>query len=1103
MQKLLDPEAEQRNYDAPGNIDSDPLEALYNAPSADTSGSSRIADAKELEALYNTPSADTSGSSRLADAKELANREADSGDDSAYGPSALDDFRARGLNYTGGKDGQELKFKSSSNMKKRLSIAATALGVGAGSATIFFMTMLPLKIMSMVNMIESRAFAATASALENAENRLVSDYIAKHVMSALGTPGCKKTIDPTCVVTVNGDGPVSKLYKAWSQNKLQYELATKYGIVIGKENGKFIMSINGHSVGNDAQFNDLRSGKITLADLDGKEVGRKEIRHAVRNAVKEGTKWDRTYKRYQYGNMLHKRYGLWRCVIICDPLDDFLDAYDAKVLSGKARVIQKVSGVVGQSYGLILECISDPKFCDTKISPTTDGTEPKSEVQKNLESKMTAYRAAHGSEKLATLVERAKGISELGPGGYLTREIVGSLADRFGGDLVTKEAAKKAVSKAIPIVGWIAFGVQVEQFVYHAPGFIRGVRYATSATAAASTFVMYQSAAAEVRRGHDDMTELGALSDTLSDGQDMTSHPMYGIYSEKPTVVSAPSLIASLFSGRASASTPTGYSFKCDDGSPVPAGKLICPEEDFLNAGPLINLVTAAEKNEYLSTIFSKPFYDFINSILGAVLQVWNGLLSIPTTIMMWSGCTQLDAANSVGDYLTGVFSGGKVTKNPYTVSCKQIEQWIGEQAQGIIKWLADGLLPNQWLNLSGGRLFSMSIAGAEVTAEKSATLSLGASGLTDSQYLGIQNQRIQDDEYDFNHKSFYARVTDRDTPYSLVSRVAMGVPGPSSLADRSIASIFTNPFSRIGSAIASLSPQKTAFAALPASSASPFGIKHVGYTDAQIPSDPEGYWNSNCEGRDYVKDYMSSMEQDPDTAEAMPTKPEPCMLLATAISVGGAMFDASFIPADAANNSPPGAAGSSIDTANLFNASDSVSCASGTNDLGVQDGYSDGKKVAIRVCAIPGFASSSSESNPGNSFFIQGAGGDVVVNSRVSGAWLALFNAAKASGVTMSAASGFRSNSHQSQLCGGTCDGSMVARPGYSPHQMGLAIDFNGPTASNGGAQTCAARVTQPGNPTWDWLEKNAAKFGFKQYSAESWHWDPLPMPNRCGGGT
>jgi len=128
-----------------------------------------------------------------------------------------------------------------------------------------------------------------------------------------------------------------------------------------------------------------------------------------------------------------------------------------------------------------------------------------------------------------------------------------------------------------------------------------------------------------------------------------------------------------------------------------------------------------------------------------------------------------------------------------------------------------------------------------------------------------------------------------------------------------------------------------------------------------------------------------------------------------------------------------------------------------------------------------------------------------VNVNSRVAGAWLALVNDAKAAGISLAATSSFRSMSNQQGLCqkDARCsngDYTMTAKPGYSSHQAGVAIDFGSGMSGITGGSTCSTRAKAPNSPAWVWLRDNAEHYGFKQYSAEAWHWDALPSGNRCG---
>lgn len=166
------------------------------------------------------------------------------------------------------------------------------------------------------------------------------------------------------------------------------------------------------------------------------------------------------------------------------------------------------------------------------------------------------------------------------------------------------------------------------------------------------------------------------------------------------------------------------------------------------------------------------------------------------------------------------------------------------------------------------------------------------------------------------------------------------------------------------------------------------------------------------------------------------------------------------------------------VDVANIKEPSINIDCAPGTKDVGIHDGYTEGRKVKIRVCAVSNITSTSEESNGG--YGVSGANGKLVVNSRVSGAVYAMVEAAKKDGVTLSAASGFRTMQHQQDLC--PCNGVDVAIPGTSNHQLGVAVDFG-----SGGV------LIEKGSAMWNWLDKNASKFDFLPYSYEPWHWSPL----------
>ncbi|NYI76019.1 M15 family metallopeptidase [Nocardioides panzhihuensis] len=178
--------------------------------------------------------------------------------------------------------------------------------------------------------------------------------------------------------------------------------------------------------------------------------------------------------------------------------------------------------------------------------------------------------------------------------------------------------------------------------------------------------------------------------------------------------------------------------------------------------------------------------------------------------------------------------------------------------------------------------------------------------------------------------------------------------------------------------------------------------------------------------------------------------------------------------------------------------------CAPGTRDLGEGEGYDLGKLIPVRLCAVEGLPNTGTESTKGDSYYIDGSEGLTVVNARISGAAAALVKKAEKQGVDLIASSSFRTMKKQRALCkedatGGcpTGDYALTAQPGHSSHQLGIAIDFEEPSATGG--KTCATRASEPTSEVWSFLNKTALAFGLKQYSVEAWHWDAYGGKDRC----
>ncbi|WPB77391.1 peptidoglycan-binding protein [Archangium violaceum] len=103
-------------------------------------------------------------------------------------------------------------------------------------------------------------------------------------------------------------------------------------------------------------------------------------------------------------------------------------------------------------------------------------------------------------------------------------------------------------------------------------------------------------------------------------------------------------------------------------------------------------------------------------------------------------------------------------------------------------------------------------------------------------------------------------------------------------------------------------------------------------------------------------------------------------------------------------------------------------------------------------------------------------------MRSDAAAAFNRMHAAAKAAGINLHVNSGFRSMEEQRILyqkyLNGT--GNLAAKPGYSNHQGGIAVDIN---------------VGGTGTSTYKWLANNASRFGFaRTVPSEPWHWEYRP---------
>jgi LAS superfamily LD-carboxypeptidase LdcB len=120
--------------------------------------------------------------------------------------------------------------------------------------------------------------------------------------------------------------------------------------------------------------------------------------------------------------------------------------------------------------------------------------------------------------------------------------------------------------------------------------------------------------------------------------------------------------------------------------------------------------------------------------------------------------------------------------------------------------------------------------------------------------------------------------------------------------------------------------------------------------------------------------------------------------------------------------------------------------------------------------------------------------GGSITVAGEIAGNLRSMLDAAAADGVGL-CGGGWRDPQQQISLRRAHCGSSdyaiwnmpssqcspPTARPGYSQHEVGLAIDF---TCNGGGS------ISSHSSPCFQWLDAHASDYGFYNLPSEPWHW-------------
>ena len=128
-----------------------------------------------------------------------------------------------------------------------------------------------------------------------------------------------------------------------------------------------------------------------------------------------------------------------------------------------------------------------------------------------------------------------------------------------------------------------------------------------------------------------------------------------------------------------------------------------------------------------------------------------------------------------------------------------------------------------------------------------------------------------------------------------------------------------------------------------------------------------------------------------------------------------------------------------------------------------------------------------------------------ISVNNNVKGPLEEMILAAEKDGMCLVVLSGHRTLEQQQEIYDKAKDKSIVALPGTSEHEQGIAVDLGGCPMINGARNDVGERLELKNDfdklPEYKWLLEHASEYGFVQsyaeggdsesgFPAEQWHW-------------
>jgi hypothetical protein len=852
----------------------DPLEESFSEPAATgkdlpVSHPHQDQDIKALEEDFARPPATDNdlpdGHPDKLDPEDLENMEEDAGDDS-------DDTIGEGYK----EEPVKRRLRIRGLTRKRGLFGGGVIGGLIATIVIGFFLLLPYKIVAMFDKLQKHFYTSVESALDKRSDTIVSHYIKSKVLPGLNINDCPSTRrSRSCVAAGTGVGKVSRLYQAWRDNNFEGKLATKYGLEFGVRGGGnyYVVTPNTRrELGLGTSSNGFRTSDQNIfeyiSQMDRSSAG--EVRRAAKNALDGEVFYKRVVYRFKVGRLLERKYGVKRCVTACNLRDDFSAWKTNKKKAAQMLLVQRVITPRSERTGLIIQCLLIGG-CDGTAGRDTDGQNIDRFEQQVRES-LQRFAQTFGEEAVEDIIHNANLVLEKGVEQYVIEKVL----TRF----VSQTAADSA-GKTIPFIGWVDLADTVVTRLGESPGLIKKMTYVTNATAMVSVYMMYRTHADEIKSGTVDTEMVGSFTNMLGDvgnGGSAEASPLYAnIIKTESEATAFDSLFPSVYAQETQTVTQTS-AYICNDKKPVPAGKLICPEDDLDGS----STVTRA--------------LDAVNTTLAPVRAVLNiygqDLLPVPGNQSVRSVFRGLTS-------WTGEAISAALSIPPFSSIYNQILEGT-EGLQGIVTdFLIDILIPSPFPDkpedTSGAKMFTLAGGGADVSANDYAHYGLGGRKLTDQEVAAIRSEQELVDMENFKNKPLYARIFDTTDSMSLVSKVALSLPAPDS-APRSFLGFLQHPFSKLSTLLtAAFSSQRVGAATI---SPDPFHVSQYGFpsNSSELSLDPETYDDAQCQAQEEAWEASAIVPDDSTSGMPEHTTTSICKLDEAVIAGLGGIYDQSLI---------------------------------------------------------------------------------------------------------------------------------------------------------------------------------------------------------------